>query len=134
MIEQPLNSLFFHMGFVSDSIYKCEAGRTITNLGAFGSSTLKPLELWGTLQFLSKIVRRRPEAYRKLGKRRDNLTVRTVKRTGATRTRGWGSDKLWITGKPTQKASQTYPDEFTRSIASLAWGNLTPSSRGEACD
>ncbi|CAK0892676.1 unnamed protein product [Prorocentrum cordatum] len=33
VVEQPLNSLFFHIVYVTDSIFKCEAKRTITNLG-----------------------------------------------------------------------------------------------------
>eukprot|EP00959_Pyramimonas_sp_CCMP1952_P052989 1108572-Pyramimonas_sp.AAC.1 len=69
MVEQPINSLVYHVQHVRDAMYITCATRMIPHLGAFGGRTVKPLEVWTTLDFsdITRLSKSRREAQVMLG-------------------------------------------------------------------
>ena len=45
IIEQPLNSLFFHVDWLQNALSMCGASRHVTFAGGFGAKSLKPFEI-----------------------------------------------------------------------------------------
>ena len=127
IIEQPLNSLLYWTPEMKDTLKIAQAARHVTFLGAFGSPTAKPVELYSTLSPIVKIVRSRRLAHKRLGKSRPSSHFRSEfaprkgkpRSTIAKRASGWPS-RQWVNGKSdVLKSSQTYPVEFCSLLAGL---------------
>ena len=102
IIEQPLNSLLYHLTEIKTAINATSAMRVCTVLAAYGAPTLKPLELWGTAPCILSLHRKKPAkaikgttpATKKLYK----VTKRIDKDKNSTGNRtGWMKDG-WVTG------------------------------------
>eukprot|EP00959_Pyramimonas_sp_CCMP1952_P347137 7270651-Pyramimonas_sp.AAC.1 len=68
-VEQPLNSTIYRTAEIMQAFCLVNARRFVTNLGAFGAATVKPIEVWCTFspsQF-GPLVRARPLAFQRLG-------------------------------------------------------------------
>ena len=48
IVEQPLNSLLFNAPGVIEQL-QCRMSRVVSCMGALGGSSMKPLELWGSM-------------------------------------------------------------------------------------
>ena len=134
-MEQPFNSLLFLHRPMADSLRMVMARRVLTYLSAFGSETLKPLELWSTLPELDGVIASFRAGMERLATIDKKLLSRvtpkskaqakkSVRKTACKQKRGW-STQGWVTGNKTElKESQEYPPEFVTALASAvlrAW-------------
>ncbi|CAK0830767.1 unnamed protein product [Prorocentrum cordatum] len=62
VIEQPLSSLFNYTCFFQRLVSHCKAGQVTAWLGAYGSSTPKPIKLFFTTGWGGKLRRTKPSA------------------------------------------------------------------------
>ena len=126
LIEQPKNSLLYHVPHVLDILDQAGATRFITWLGAFGHPSPKPLECWNTIPELSMYVvrckRLSDERLASVSKkpRGATLTFESKKSSQASGSDTWRKG-TWVTGnKADMRSSQSYPREFAEIIAKAA--------------
>lgn len=108
------------------------ARRYVTYLGAFGGTTLKPLELYATVpdhEMRHKLCRSQVQAnvYKKLQRKYlPNTLVTTLclytaskgGKGGQMRDTRW-PEKLWVSGSVGLKESASYPVEFCKAIGKM---------------
>eukprot|EP00959_Pyramimonas_sp_CCMP1952_P359701 7531690-Pyramimonas_sp.AAC.1 len=87
-MEQPLNSLFYWTPGMADAITIVSARRFVTFLGAFGSETSKPIEVFSTLGSVVGIVRKRRDAHAHFARTTPESKV-------SARARGWPKNQ-WV--------------------------------------
>ena len=106
VVEQPINSMLYHVPCLSHSLILADARRMVTRLGDFGGKSSKPLELY--LNVPNSIADSQLRATKRKGTKR--------KLTSLAPTHG-----MWVNGNKSALAeSAAYPSEFARAIAELA--------------
>eukprot|EP00959_Pyramimonas_sp_CCMP1952_P220348 4606875-Pyramimonas_sp.AAC.1 len=88
-VEQPLNSTIYRAAEIIQAFDLVNARRFVTNLGAFGAATVKPIEVWCTFfpsQFLS-LVRARQLAFQRLGPNYKELCKPIPRKSSGKKTR-----------------------------------------------
>ena len=111
VLEQPLGSCMARAAPMSTSIESTRAVKTVTWHGAFGASSLKPLQLWSHRECFQGLRRKRPTIA---------VPVSLVHKKGNK-----------VSGAKAMQASQAYTPEFGRAVADLVVGlvadTLSPS-------
>ena len=113
LVEQPLSSLLMLMPRLAKILLSIKHIFLTTYLGAFGGDTLKPIKLWGTETWMYRL-------------RRDIKDIPTkereamMERSKANVVEGVNDkgEKTW-TGTEMLTETQTYPQEFGETVASL---------------
>ena len=130
IVEQPLNSLLYHMPEFQDTLAMLSSCRVVTCLGAFGSDTAKPIEVHSTLGAIVTIKRTRKHAHIRMGKSRktthfnSDVAPTSRARAVAKRANGWPTLQ-WVNGKAKLlKSSQTYPRDYCALIAELVSASI----------
>ena len=120
LLEQPLNSLFFKHPSVQCALELVQAKRFVTFLGAFGSASPKPLELFTTAPSgtVNEYLIRGGRACRQVLKHPSKLTLRR------------GRKKKWVCGTALLRKSQEYPPSFCKAYAALVH-KLLPHGKSE---
>ncbi|CAK0821946.1 unnamed protein product [Prorocentrum cordatum] len=92
VVEQPLNSTIYRTAELSEALLMACAKRIITNLGAFGAISVKPIEIWTTLSphALLPLVRRRTQAFKRLGTYSELCPAKRVKKTQGSKPKKYG--------------------------------------------
>eukprot|EP00959_Pyramimonas_sp_CCMP1952_P124179 2596631-Pyramimonas_sp.AAC.1 len=136
VVEQPLNSLLYHVQHVRDSFSITAATRMVTHLGAFGSPTVKPLELWTTISTtdIIQLSMSRRQAQVALGGAKLYAVVQsTIKKPSSQpRAKGWCKDKWVSKNGDAMKATQEYPSRFAELVADIAAAHLSSSAAAAA--
>lgn len=106
-VEQPINSMLYHVPCLSRSLMLADARRMVTRLGDFGGKSSKPLELYLNV----------PDSIAK-----SQLIATKLKRTKRSKLTSLAPTKgIWVNGnKPALAKSAAYPSKFARAIAELA--------------
>eukprot|EP00959_Pyramimonas_sp_CCMP1952_P249548 5216475-Pyramimonas_sp.AAC.1 len=136
VVEQPLNSTIYRTAELSEALLMACAKRIITNLGAFGAISVKPIEIWTTLSphALLPLVRRRTQAFKRLGTYSELCPAKRVKKTQGSKPKKYGwSKKGWVSGtyNSRQKQSSQYPLEFARVAARVVVKGLPIESSSD---
>ena len=110
-LEQPMNSLFYHVPCVHEAFLQVEARRLCTCLGAFGAPSLKPLELQTTVpeDIAQLLVRSRKEGMQRVAElRAQGAAAPCMKRVGR-----------WTCRTEHMSESQEYPADFCIKIGEV---------------
>ena len=123
VIEQPLSSILFNYAPMQALIGNTNLQRATVQLGGFGAASRKPLQLWGTVPWLSQLAHASTQR-QKSAKPGEKLSV--------TRTDNLG--RQVVTGKKAAlKESSAYPPEFGRVVGQLHRKLLESACEGDAC-
>lgn len=128
VVEQPINSLLYHVQHMQDSFRITRATRMVTHLGAFGGRTVKPLELWTTLSTadIIQLSKSRRQAQVTLGGAKLYAVKSSIKKSSdRPRAKGWCKDKWVSKNGDAMKSTQEYPDMFTELVAQILATNLS---------
>ena len=110
IVEQPLSSIMAQHKLMAELLTHTGATNTTVWMGAWGGETPKPLRLWSTAPWISKLCTRKPPPSA-IGK----LTTR-------------GPDGS-VTGGPCLRDSAAYPSAFGKAIAQHTSENAGTSKR-----
>eukprot|EP00959_Pyramimonas_sp_CCMP1952_P378103 7920362-Pyramimonas_sp.AAC.1 len=102
----------------------CGLSPVVTFLGAFGSPSPKPVQIWTNWNATDHIRRTKGASDRRLGGSKIKLAVDQARRTKAKRSdgtqSGWKDDR-WVGGKKSRQGpSENYPLEFCHALALAA--------------
>jgi hypothetical protein len=123
VIEQPLSSILFDYAPMRALIHKTGMQRATVQLGGFGAASRKPLQLWGTVPWLSQLAQASTQR-QKSAKPGEKLSVTTTDNLGRQN----------VTGKKAAlKESSAYPPEFGRVVGELHRKLLESACEGDAC-
>ena len=140
-IEQPMASLLFLTPEMSECLKTLSLARIPTHLGGFGGTSVKPIEVYTSMDNDStkQMRRSKREAFERLGPRRQPIALpkpRTFLKKPSRVNYGWKSAG-WVSATVTsgkrQKDSQEYPAEFAASVALVAVSALPQASREASC-
>ena len=132
-LEQPRASMLFDTMQFQYIVCLAKATCSTVFLGAFGSPSPKPIQVWATGPGVSAIKGSKKASDTRLGANKVQLAVEQTRRSAKTNSvgnrSGWKSDK-WIGGKKNrQKSSENYPIEFCYSLATCVVDRLSHSSK-----
>ena len=140
LVEQPLNSFLYWVPGIKDAISTTGAVRFVTNLGAFGAESMKPVEIWGTIgpAIVKILTRNKAAATTRLGPNAQTLAsvkpvktkkIKTTKTNKTTKkskcAKPWAKNGWWSGNKKIQKQSEHYPHEFSELLADQILSRLS---------
>ena len=107
VVEQPINSMLYHVPALSRSLIIADARRFVTHLWKFGGSSANPLELY--LNVLASMADSRLNAW-------------TFRRRKKTKLKSLApAEGVWVNGKkPALKDPAAYPSKIALAIAETA--------------
>ena len=99
IIEQPLNSLFFHVDWLQNALSMCGASRHVTYAGGFGAKSLKPFEIHTSVPVsaLRLLIADGKSARARVMKGGKAGTTKLAVKTRRT-IQGKGGERHWTTG------------------------------------
>ena len=99
IIEQPLNSLFFHVDWLQNALSMCGASRHVTYAGGFGAKSFKPFEIHTSVPVsaLRLLIADGKSARARVMKGGKAGTTKLAVKTRRT-IQGKGGERHWTTG------------------------------------
>ena len=132
-LEQPRASMLMDTPQFQFAASLTGARPVVTFLGAFGSPSPKPVQIWTNGQSSDVFKRSKKASDQRLGAKKVKLAVDQARRTASTRPdgsrKGWKADR-WVGGKKSRQGpSEQYPLEFCHAMALAVISRLSDESK-----